>query len=335
MSTHDSAGGESLTGNTSATVPGDTGRPANPPSAKSPTGPEDVGPRADKRSERLVAACFGVSSLAAIAFLVVFWALPKTDVAYTPLLGICLAVSLFGVGVGAILWAKKIMPDEEAVQERHPMYSTPEDAAKTAAVFAEGTEKTGFARRRLLRYSFLGAMGTLALPIVPIISDLGVHPRGNARQLKTSPWKKGDRLTTEEGAPVRIGDLEYGGILTVFPNGNTSPSNSLAPTVLIRLRAGENQPRPGRETWEVDGHVAYSAICTHAGCPAKLYEQQTHHMLCPCHQSTFLVTEHCRPIFGPAARPLPQLPLALDNEGFFVAGAAYQEPLGPSFWERS
>src|SRR5450756_1428666 len=265
MSTHDSAGGESLTGNTSASAPGDTGRPAKRTSAKSPTGPEDVGPRADKRSERLVAACFGVSSLAAIAFLVVFWALPKTDVAYTPLLGICLAVSLFGVGVGAILWAKKIMPDEEAVQERHPMYSTPEDAAKTAAVFAEGTEKTGFARRRLLRYSFLGAMGTLALPIVPIISDLGVHPRGNARQLKTSP------------------------------------SNSLAPTVLIRLRAGENQPRPGRETWEVDGHVAYSAICTHAGCPAKLYEQQTHHMLCPCHQSTFLVTEHCRPIFGPAA----------------------------------
>src|SRR5450756_828022 len=123
MSTHDSAGGESLTGNTSASAPGDTDRPAKRTSAKSPTGPEDVGPRADKRSERLVATCFGVSSLAAIAFLVVFWALPKTDVAYTPLLGVCLAVSLFGVGVGAILWAKKIMPDEEAVQERHAMYS--------------------------------------------------------------------------------------------------------------------------------------------------------------------------------------------------------------------
>jgi ubiquinol-cytochrome c reductase iron-sulfur subunit len=313
----------------------ETGRPAERSSPEYPTGrrAEDLSVRADQRSERLVATCFGLSSLATIAFLVVFWAVPKTDAGYTPLLGICLAVALFGVGVGAILWAKKLMPDEEAVQERHPMPSDSADAAKTAETFNRGTEQTGFARRRLLRYSFLGAMGTLALPIVPIISDLGEHPRGNARQLKTTPWKKGSKIVTSDGSPVRIGDLEYGGLLSIFPEGHEK--DSLAPSLLIRLRTGENVPKQGRENWEVDGYVAYSAVCTHAGCPAKLYEQQTHHLLCPCHQSTFLVTEHCKPIFGPAARPLPQLPLALDADGYFVAADGYQEPVGPSFWERA
>jgi ubiquinol-cytochrome c reductase iron-sulfur subunit len=65
-----------------------------------------------------------------------------------------------------------------------------------------------------------------------------------------------------------------------------------------------------------------------------LYEQQTHHLLCPCHQSTFDVTEHAKVIFGPAKRPLPQLPITVDAEGYLVAQRDFTEPIGPSFWER-
>ena len=90
----------------------------------------------------------------------------------------------------------------------------------------------------------------------------------------------------------------------------------------------------GREGWTVDGHIAYSSICTHLGCPVKLYEQQTHHLFCPCHQSTFDASRGSEVLFGPAARPLPQLAISVDEEGYFVAQGDFDEPIGPSYWER-
>jgi ubiquinol-cytochrome c reductase iron-sulfur subunit len=39
-------------------------------------------------------------------------------------------------------------------------------------------------------------------------------------------------------------------------------------------------------------------------------------------------------LFGPAARPLPQLPLTVDSEGYLAALHDFDEPVGPSFWER-
>nr|MDT0667296.1 Rieske 2Fe-2S domain-containing protein [Micromonospora sp. DSM 115978] len=141
---------------------------------------------------------------------------------------------------------------------------------------------------------------------------------------------KGARLVTGEGNFVRLGDVAIGSIETVFPavpvteaDGSVAyePKTDLhskadSTTILIRLEPGVNRPRAGREDWAVDDHVAYSKICTHAGCPVSLYEQQTHHLLCPCHQSVFDVLDGCRAIFGPASRSLPQLAIAVDDEGY-------------------
>jgi ubiquinol-cytochrome c reductase iron-sulfur subunit len=102
----------------------------------------------------------------------------------------------------------------------------------------------------------------------------------------------------------------------------------------MRLDPQKMKVSAGRETWHHDGIVAYSKICTHVGCPVALYEQQTHHLLCPCHQSTFDLTQECKVIFGPAGHALPQLPITVDAEGFLVAQSDFLEPVGPSYWER-
>jgi len=143
---------------------------------------------------------------------------------------------------------------------------------------------------------------------------------------------KSDVATTKQ--PVKLGDLEIGGIKTVMPAGFPSTEEfSLAPTMLIRFGPGEI--RSARElAWSKYDHVAYSKICTHAGCPISLYEQQTHHLLCPCHQSTFDMANDANVIFGPAARRLPQMKIDVDSEGYFVVKRPYNVPVGPSYWER-
>ena len=183
-------------------------------------------------------------------------------------------------------------------------------------------------------------MGVGALAVVPLL-HFGPFP---TKKLFYTSWQKGARLVTQDGTPVKIGDLEIGGIVTVYPaikdaSGRYVPHTDIqtaadSTTMLIRLRPGENRPRKGRENWAYQGHVAYSKICTHAGCPVGLYEQQTHHLLCPCHQSVFNVVDGCRRIGGPATRSLPQLPITVDADGFFVAQSDYHEPVGPGFWER-
>jgi ubiquinol-cytochrome c reductase iron-sulfur subunit len=179
-----------------------------------------------------------------------------------------------------------------------------------------------------------GALGLIAIfPLRSLGKPLGTGP---ASPLEHTAWRKGARLVNSRGIPVKIGDIAIGGFETVFPefDPTTEEAPVSAQTLLIRLRPGEDRPRRGRENWSLDGHVAYSKICTHAGCPVGLYEQQTHHLLCPCHQSTFDVTDGCRPLFGPAARSLPQLAIAVDADGYFIAQGDYNEPVGPSFWER-
>jgi ubiquinol-cytochrome c reductase iron-sulfur subunit len=131
---------------------------------------------------------------------------------------------------------------------------------------------------------------------------------------------------------VRVDDLEVGGVITVFPEGNVGAADSQ--TLLIRLSDTAVTTRPGRETWGPDGYVAYSKVCTHAGCPVGLYQQSLERLLCPCHQSTFEVANGATPVFGPATRSLPQLPLMVDNDGFLRAQSDYDQPIGPGFWNR-
>jgi ubiquinol-cytochrome c reductase iron-sulfur subunit len=186
----------------------------------------------------------------------------------------------------------------------------------------------------MLRRSLLMAGGLLGvLPLFPL-RDLGPLPH---KTLRHTRWYKDARLVDiVSKRPVHVGDLEIGGLLTVMPEGVGVDDRNAAtsPTILIRLRPGENHPAKGRADWAPEGYIAYNKICTHAGCPIGLYEQQTHLLFCPCHQSTFDVVHHCRVVFGPAARPLPQLPIYIDSEGYFRAVSDFTEPVGPSFWER-
>ena len=107
--------------------------------------------------------------------------------------------------------------------------------------------------------------------------------------------------------------------------------------MLIRLRPEDTArviKRRGQEEFNYGDFFAFSKICTHVACPTSLYEQQTHRILCPCHQSQFNLLEYAKPVFGPAARALPQLPISVDSEGYLVANGDFIEPVGPAFWER-
>jgi ubiquinol-cytochrome c reductase iron-sulfur subunit len=300
---------------------------------------EDVDPSSARAAERLVSALFFTSFLGVVGFVATYvfapftYAVEEGNEAFTPLLGIFMLMALGGIGAGAVVWAKRLMPDEEAVQERHPFGSDPDERAATAKALKEGLAQTQLPRRTLLRNTLLLGAGSLALLPVPLLFSMGPY-QNKERVLRTTGWREGVRLIRQNGTPVNRNDVEIGGIESVFPDVPRGTKLADSAVLLIRMRPEELVVQPGRETWSVDGYVAYSAICTHLGCPVKLYEQQTHHLLCPCHQSTFEADKGCEVVFGPAARPLPQLAISLDPEGYFIAQGDFDEPVGPSYWER-
>jgi ubiquinol-cytochrome c reductase iron-sulfur subunit len=300
------------------------------------------GTRAEKRAERAVALCFVLCAVGALAFTVVFVAVPwrygpgaSGYVWFTPLLGATMGLSLLGFGLGAILWAKLLITEEESVQERHGGRSDELDRRTASALFSEGWEMTGIARRPLLQ-RVLG-LSVLALGGLAIVPLGGLIKKENGTLFRTG-WREGVRLMTSDRRLVRPGDLQAGGVATVFPaTGDGLSTQVVADSVvlLIRLRPGQvSVPREGQEDFGWEDYLAYSKICTHAGCPASLYEQQTGRLLCPCHQSQFDLLQDAKPVFGPAARPLPKLAITVDDEGYFVAKGDFPEPIGPSFWER-
>jgi ubiquinol-cytochrome c reductase iron-sulfur subunit len=308
----------------------------------------DIDPKAAKRREREVATLFGLSTLGTLLFIVAFFVIKPADASgsemlsrvalSTKLLGLGLGLALFCIGAGAIHWAKTLMPDDEIVAVRKPMRSSDEDRAAAIDAMKEGAGGAGLGRRKLIRNSLLGALAPLGLLAIIPLRDLGPLP-GDA--LEHTAWKAGKRLMSDPaGHPIKPEDMEIGGVVHVLPEGiEKSPERlneeAKATAIIMRLTPEDlaNQ-RPDRKGWDVSGIVCYSKVCTHVGCPVGLYEQQTHHLLCPCHQSTFDVTRNCEVIFGPANRPLPQLKLTTDSEGYLVAAQDFQEPVGPSFWER-
>ena len=292
-----------------------------------------------RSAERKVAALFLSSVFGVIAFVVTFFFGEEQfgkagSTLFTPLLGTFMAIALFGVGAGAVLWAKTLMPDEEAVQERHPFASEPADRTATAAALRQGLADTGLPRRKLLRNTLLLGAGSLALLPLPFVGFLGRFQNKEIK-LATTDWADGVHLIRQNGTRVALGDLQIGAVESVFPDVEGGTLKADGPTLLIRMRPEELTLPPERQEWAYQGHVAYSSICTHLGCPVKLYEQQTHNLLCPCHQSTFSASQGGQPLFGPAARPLPQLAIRVDEEGYFVATGDYREPVGPSYWERN
>jgi ubiquinol-cytochrome c reductase iron-sulfur subunit len=324
---------------TPATIrrPGPAGEAPREPMLPAPPEPPPTATADDKRSERIVASMFLLSAGCTVGFAIgyVLIHLKSIDSARTSnlVLGLTLAGALTFIGVGMVLWTKLIMPHYDVVEERHEM-TTPEDQEEFAEVFNRGLDELAIARRPILRRSLLTAGALLGvLPLFPL-RDLGPLPH---KTLRRTRWTKDARLVDiVSKQPVRVGDLEIGGLLTVMPEGVGIDDENAAtsPTILIRLRPGDNHPARGRENWAPADYVAYNKICTHAGCPIGLYEQQTHLLFCPCHQSTFDVVNHCKVVFGPAARSLPQLPIYIDSDGYFRAVSDFTEPVGPSFWER-
>jgi ubiquinol-cytochrome c reductase iron-sulfur subunit len=332
--------------------------------------PTDVDPRAEKRAERQVAGLFGLSAVCAVLFVVSYFAFDVNGGAdgetvqtvfglgaSNLALGASLGGALLFIGIGLIQWARKLMGDHEIVEMRHPARSSDEDRAETLRVLNLGAEESGIARRPLVRNSLLGSIGILLVPVVVLLRDLGPTPNQVAKDkaypgagLEHTVWNTGMRVVRDVvGTPIRPGDLEIGDLLNAEPElvfevddkgepvleGVTLQiAKSKGAVVLVRMEPEDNKPGPGRESWAVDGILCYSKICTHVGCPISLNERKTHHLLCPCHQSTFDLADAAKVVFGPAARPLPQLPLMVDDDGYLVAQSDFKEPVGPSYWER-
>ena len=274
--------------------------------------------RHEQRIERLVASSFAVTIITGIALLVVYGAGGQTQVE-----GILLAVCLGSLGFGVVLWAGELMQTRVTVEERHDLASP----ASGPAISAVLDEEAGFARRTFLVRMLLGALGGLAAALAIPALSLGPAP---GRELFTTTWTRGSRLVDIDGSAVRAADLEIGSMVTVFPEGDAGSAQ--AQTLLIRVPPNELRLDPDRLAGAPGGYVAYSKVCTHAGCPVGLYRASEHQLICPCHQSTFDVLEGAVPVFDPAARPLPQLAIALAEDGTFVALGDFPEPIGPAFW---
>lgn len=241
--------------------------------------------------------------------------------------GILLGVALGGLGVGLILWAKQFMPVGHAAQERSLYGPTPEEREAAEDTFEAGADL--MARRGFLLRLLGAALAALGLAALFPIRSLGGSP---GRTLFETAWRRGARMVTFEGRPVRPEDVGLGSILTVYPEGHEGSADAQA--LLIGLEPGLYRAIPGREDWAPGGLVAFSKVCTHAGCPVGLYQPSSHELFCPCHQSVFDVLEGAAPTQGPATRPLPQLPVSLGSDGFLVAGGDFSAPVGPGFWNR-
>ncbi len=312
---------------------GDGARPAP---RELPADPQN--PRQAKNAERLVGGLFILSMLASIGFIAAYIGLEVGSVdavlRSNLALGLSMSVAFLALAVGATIWVRYIMPDVELTEERHPLASSPEDRQAFAETFAEGAEASQFVKRPLLRRTLIAATVPLAVAPVVLLRDMGPLP---GTSLRHTVWRKGMRLLTYgANTPITPGEFSSpGGMITVVPDGFQDDPDALASAtaIIIKFQPGVLQP-PTVMNWTVDNIVCYSKICTHVGCPAALYEQTTHHILCPCHQSTFDAPRGATVLFGPAPRPLPQLPMTTDAEGFLVAKSDFQEPVGPSYWER-
>jgi quinol---cytochrome c reductase iron-sulfur subunit len=300
-----------------------------------------------QRAERVVAACFTLAFFTGCAFVAAYVGIGVGTVDKTLRsnlgLGTTLAATLLLLGTGALIWVRHLMPNVELTEERHELRSDDADREGFQEVFKQGAEYSQFVKRPLIRRTLmLGTLPLLAAPVV-LLRDLGPKP---GTSLRHTVWSPGRRLLVY-GTNTPITPAEFsapGSMITIVPDGYQDNDDDLvkAAVILIKFRPGEldiptrmqGSTLVGTMNWTVDNIVAYSKICTHVGCPVALYEQTTHHILCPCHQSTFDAAKGAEVIFGPAARPLPQLPLTTDSSGYLVAKSDFTQPVGPSFWER-
>lgn len=290
---------------------------------------------------------FTLSMLATVGFIASYVIFPVDQIVYIwPFghvsalnfsLGLTLGLALFLIGAGAVHWARTLMSDVEVADDRHAIEATPEVKAKVLADFADGARESALGRRKLIRNTMFGALALVPLSGVVLLRDLGPLPE---KKLRKTLWAKGKQLVNMNTMePLRPEDVVVGSLTFAMPEGLEEDAHDFqsqiakAALMIIRIEPDNIKDKRERE-WAHEGIVAFSKICTHVGCPISLYEQQTHHVLCPCHQSTFDLSDGARVIFGPAGHALPQLRIGVNSEGNLEALGDFEEPVGPAFWER-
>lgn len=235
--------------------------------------------------------------------------------------GLALTAVFAGLMIAALGWARWILKQEEVVDLRDTYPQPLEERAGMVEAYEHGIAQLN--RRTWLSRMFVGAIGLFGLAALFPIASLGPQP---GDKLFHTRWRRGIRLQRPDGELVHPDDINENGIVTVFPEGSIGDSQSMA--VLIRLP-------PGVGNAPLQGLVAYSKMCTHAGCPVALYRSQFHRLVCPCHQSAFDAANDAQVISGPADHALPRLPLQINPDGYLAAAGDFPDPVGPGFWEHS
>ena len=313
----------------------------------------DVNEAAADRAYRQVVGMLGLVPVLAIAFVVVYFAVPRDMYVqlagvrfqgHTLLLGLTAGLAVLLIGVALVHWARTLMSDEEMVEPRHPAASPEADREGLVADVAWGVSKTGVARRGLMVKGLLGGLGIMAVPAVVTLADLGPWPTSDVLKetIEKTIWTEGMPLVNDiTKKKLKPADLEVGQLVNAEPENlfelegtEFQVAKAKAAIIIVRMDPASIKIPESRRDWQVDGILAYSKICTHVGCPISLWEQQTHHLLCPCHQSTFDLGDSGVVVFGPAARSLPQLAITTDAEGYLIARGDFSVPVGPSFFER-
>ncbi|MCC2593432.1 Rieske (2Fe-2S) protein [Tessaracoccus sp. OS52] len=318
----------------------------------------DVDPGAGRRAYAGIVAMLAAVPLLAIAFVVIYFAVPRDAVldfsfagaeilranAQNVGFGVTGGLAVLFIGLALVQWARVIMTDEESVELRHPAASSDEDRAVFVEQWNAGAKQSGLGRRKLIGGALAGAIGFAVIPAVVLLADMGPWPTKSvrARTIEETIWDEGVELVNDETwRPIRPQDIEIGQLVNAQPatlqelhGSEFQVEKAKAALVIVRMDPSSIKIPESRKDWHVSGILAYSKICTHVGCPISLWERQTHHLLCPCHQSTFDLGNSGVVVFGPAARSLPQLPIKVNAEGNLVAQSDFTVPVGPSYFER-
>ncbi|HJE51515.1 MAG TPA: Rieske 2Fe-2S domain-containing protein [Tessaracoccus flavescens] len=313
----------------------------------------DVDKGAGNRAYGAILLMLAAVPVLAIAYLVIYFAVPKEmyiDFGLLKASALNVGLGLTGglatllIGIAVIQWARVLMADEEQVEYRHSASSTDEDRQVVAQLFNDGVEESGVKRRKLLLGALGGAVGVSLLPAVVLFADMGPWPTKATRRetIEKTIWAAEIRILNDENwLPIRPEDLEIGQLVNAQPENykelhgvEAHQAKAKAAVIVVRMDPASIKIPESRKDWQVSGILAYSKICTHVGCPISLWERQTHHLLCPCHQSTFDLGNSGVVVFGPAARALPQLPIKVNEEGYLVAQSDFTVPVGPSYFER-
>jgi ubiquinol-cytochrome c reductase iron-sulfur subunit len=291
---------------------------------------ERIVARADKRPDaELLVALLLVATAATAAFAVVAYGVGWS----TQVFGGALAAALALLAVALVLAAKTFIPTEE-LDEDYPPVANPDEEGAVAQIVRESGD--GITRKRLLGGAAGLAGGALGAALLAPAVSLG--PVFDTSLLNESPWQRGRSLVDDRGRPISADDIDTGAFYTAYPAGADRKAIG-SPVIVVRLDPAELRLPPGRTGWAPEGIVAYSKVCTHAGCAIALYRnplfaptEPKRALVCPCHYSTFDPAEGGKVIFGPAGRPLPQLPLAIRPDRRLIAGGGYSGPPGPSWW---